>query len=172
MKIEELSDRLNDTEAVLAQQGKRIKELENKEIKMPDYKPELKAIRDELENVIPEAKLDQLIARLVKIENLFEKQPKQVNRQYRLLLFPETDQGQYYKIVFGRLIPWGIAFMTATYLFFLAENGIDAWGNVRYNDQSEQCVKAWLYMNDHAGKQVKKAMDQAWQKSSDSKGSK
>ena len=170
MKTEELTDRLNDTEAVLAQQGKRIKELENKEIKMPDYKPELNAIRDEMKNINPEARLDQLIARLDKIENLFEKQPQQVNRQYRLLLFPETDQGQYYKIVFGRLIPWAIFFMTATYLFFLAEDGIEAWGNLRYNQQSEQCVRAWLYLNDHASKQVKKAMNQAWLKSSDRKG--
>ncbi|MDB5024298.1 MAG: hypothetical protein JWP78_2053 [Mucilaginibacter sp.] len=165
MKIEELTDRLNDTEAVLAQQGKRINELENKEIKMADYTPELKAIHDELKNMNPEAKLDQLMAKFDKIENLFENQPKQVNRQYRLLLFPETDQGQYYKIVFGRLIPWSIFFMVATYLFFLAENGIEAWGNVRYNQQSEQCVRAWLYLNDHASKHIKKAMDQAWEKS-------
>ena len=100
-----------------------------------------------------------------KLEKLSEKQQAHISRQYRFLLFPETNQGQYYKIVFGRLIPWGIVFFVATYLFFLAENGIEVWGNARYNEQSQQCVRAWLYLNEHSSKPVKKAMDQAWLKS-------
>jgi hypothetical protein len=40
-----------------------------------------------------------------------------VNKQWRVLLFPKTNQGQYYKIVFGRLIPWGFGFVALTYLF-------------------------------------------------------
>ena len=164
MKIEELTEKMNDTEAVLTQQGKRIKDLESKEVKM-DYTAEFMAVQDEIKNISSKFNLDQLKEMFEKLEKLSEKQQAHISRQYRFLLFPETNQGQYYKIVFGRLIPWGIVFFVATYLFFLAENGIEVWGNARYNEQSQQCVRAWLYLNEHSSKPVKKAMDQAWLKS-------
>ena len=166
MKTEEFEERLLDSVELLVI---RSKELESKIINIPDYFAQLSAIHDKAENMDYKADLERLMEKLKKLEKHLEKQSASVNRQYRFLLFPETNQDQYYKIVFGRLIPWGIFFMTATYLFFLAENGIEAWGNVRYNQQSEQCVRAWLYLNDHASKQVKKAMDQAWVKSSENK---
>jgi hypothetical protein len=53
MKDKEIAERMQDTEAVLEQQGKRIAELENKEIKTPqfdtpNYSLELNAILNEL----------------------------------------------------------------------------------------------------------------------------
>jgi hypothetical protein len=54
-------------------------------------------------------------------------------KQYRFLLFPEANQGQYYKIVFGRLIPWGILLMGLVFLFALAQKGLDVWRIKEYN---------------------------------------
>lgn len=169
MKIEELTEKMNDAEQVLMQQGKRIKDLENKGVKMPDYTAEIIKIQEELKNLSSKLNLGQFKEMIDKLQKLLEKQTTQVKRQYRFLLFPDTNQGRYYKIVFGRLIPWTFVFIVATYLFVLAKDVINGWGNFRYNQQSEQCVRAWLYLNDQAGRQVKKEMDRAWVKSSETK---
>jgi hypothetical protein len=163
MKTEEFEERVMDTLELLVIQLKGFENI----ITNPDDSAQIAAIRQKIENLNSLPISEELLHRLEKIEQQFAKQPVPIIRQYRFLLFPETNRGQYYKIVFGRLIPWGIVILGITYSFFLAKYGIEAWGNVRYNQQSEQCVKAWLYMNDHASKQVKKAMDQAWLKSSD-----
>jgi hypothetical protein len=165
MKTEEFEERVMDTLELLVIQ---LKELENI-ITNPDDSAQIAAIRQKIENVNSLPISDELLQRLDKIEKQLEKKPVPIIRQFRFLLFPESNQGQYYKIVFGRLIPWGIVFLAITYSFYLAKYGIEAWGNIRYNQQSEQCVKAWLYLNDHANKHVKKAMEEAFLKSSDNK---
>ena len=68
MKIEELTEKMNDTEAVLTQQGKRIKDLESKEVKM-DYTAEFMAVQDEIKNISSKFNLDQL-------KEMFEKLSK------------------------------------------------------------------------------------------------
>jgi hypothetical protein len=54
-----------------------------------------------------------------------ENQPKNVIHQRRLLLFPETNAGQYYKIIFGRLIPWGLLFAGMCFVFSIIGKSID-----------------------------------------------
>jgi len=56
---------------------------------------------------------------------LLEAQPKKVVRQLRILLFPETNTDYYYKIIFGRLTPWGGLFVVAAFLISLATHYID-----------------------------------------------
>ncbi|HVU57727.1 MAG TPA: hypothetical protein VHD83_21845 [Puia sp.] len=56
---------------------------------------------------------------------LLEAQPKKVVRQVRFLFFPETNTDRYYKIIFGRLLPWGLLFVVAGYLFSLGKRYID-----------------------------------------------
>lgn len=56
---------------------------------------------------------------------LLEAQPKKIVRQVRILLFPETNTDYYYKIIFGRLLPWGLLFVVAVYLFSLGTHYID-----------------------------------------------
>jgi hypothetical protein len=161
-------EKLEAIEEVLQQVIVTINGYEKKEIKVPeisitDYKKELRDISLQLyeinqnkDNVLID-KLSQQIQQL----NL----TKQPIKQYRFLLFPETNQGQYYKIVFGRLIPWGILFMGLVFLFALAQKGLDGWRIKEYNQQADQYVKAWNYMNNHAdSKLVKKRMDEAWAK--------
>lgn len=56
MKPEEIKERLDDTESVLAQQGKRIDELEKKEIKFPEiHIPDYSKEFEELKSRITEA---------------------------------------------------------------------------------------------------------------------
>jgi hypothetical protein len=102
---------------------------------------------------------------LAQIQEQMDKGPKPIKRQYRLLLFPETNTERYYKLVFGRLIPWGFAFIILCYMISLANSSIQAWQQHDYNQQNAQAAKAWVYLYDHSNGKVKKAMDNAWQKS-------
>ena len=56
---------------------------------------------------------------------LLQAYPKKIVRQFRFLLFPETNTDYYYKIIFGRLIPWGGLFVVAAFLISLATHYID-----------------------------------------------
>jgi len=62
---------------------------------------------------------------------IIEAQPKKVVRNFRLLLFPETNTGYYYKIIFGRLIPWGGLFVVAAFLISLGSRWVDDWSRIR-----------------------------------------
>jgi hypothetical protein len=55
--------------------------------------------------------------------------------------------------------------MGLVFLFALAQKGLDVWRIKEYNQQADQYVKAWNYMNNHTdSKLVKKRMDEAWVK--------
>ena len=161
-------EKLEAIEEVLQQvivtiNGYEKKEFKVPEIKIPDYNNELREISGQLQELKQNRdnlmidKLSQQIQQL----NL-NKQPV---KQYRFLLFPETNQGQYYKIVFGRLIPWGILLMGLVFLFALAQKGLDVWRIKEYNQQASQYVKAWIYMDNHTDSKVgKKRMEEAWRK--------
>ncbi|MDB5281994.1 MAG: hypothetical protein JWO06_1069, partial [Bacteroidota bacterium] len=78
-----------------------------------------------------------------------------------------TNQGQYYKIVFGRLIPWGLCFLVATYIFI---TGYRAIGVYRYNADVRQSMhyeRAWLNLQQHAKKKMSIAMDEAYDRTDD-----
>jgi hypothetical protein len=60
-----------------------------------------------------------------RISKIVADQPKSIMHQWRILLFPETNAGQYYKIVFGRLIPWSLLFIGGTLLFALCRGYIN-----------------------------------------------
>jgi hypothetical protein len=175
MKDKEIAERMQDTEAVLEQQGKRIAELENKEIKTPqfdtpNYSLELNAILNELRSNNKNEEVNQLLSRITAIQECLNKQPVPVNKQWRVLLFPETNQGQYYKIVFGRLIPWGLGFVILTYLFICGYKAIDKYQseqipNEHIRREQVHYEQAWHYLQRHAKKKTIAAMDEAWEKS-------
>lgn len=169
MKSEELDERLSDTESVLSLHEKRIKELEeskfdHRAIDFPDYSQELKWIRYALLQSSNTSDMVQIKQVLAKISAHLEKEPKRVVKSYRFLLFPETNAGTYYKIVFGRLIPWGMLFVAIACLFSLSQQSIKAWEAYQYNQRAEQCVRAWVYMDEHGNLKIKKAMEKAWMK--------
>jgi hypothetical protein len=57
---------------------------------------------------------------IMKIKNTIEEQPKSIIRQFKILLFPQHNAGEYYRLVFGRILFWVFVFLTVTYLFVLA----------------------------------------------------
>jgi hypothetical protein len=65
MKSEEIQERMDDTESVLAQQGKRIIELEKKEIKfpeihIPDYSKEFEELKSHITRVLKQSDKSEL----------------------------------------------------------------------------------------------------------------
>lgn len=69
-------------------------------------------------------------------------QPKQVIHQKRILLFPEYNTNEYYKIVFGRVLGWIVLLIIATYFFILGKGFIAAYQeNDMYRQGYEQLLK-------------------------------
>lgn len=166
---EEMNERLDSNEENINNLVKKNNLIEKQltkiaDIKIPDYSEAIETLTQEVRDSRQNDQSSQLLPLLRAINNKLDKAPKSAVKQLRILLFPEVNPGEYYKIVFGRLIPWLVCLFATTYLFLLGRQWISAWGNYRYNKQSEQCVKAWIYMNERSSKQVKKAMDNAWQK--------
>jgi hypothetical protein len=169
MNTKEIHQQLNDVQEAGLRLDERISELENRENKttdivIPDYSIELNAIINELRNNNNNDKVDQLLSRITSIQETLKKQPVLVNKQWRILLFPETNQGQYYKIVFGRLIPWGLAFSVLTYIFIWGYKAIGIYEQNTNINQSAHYEQAWLYLQQHAKKKTIAAMDEAWEK--------
>ncbi len=180
MKSEDIIERLQDTEQVLAEQAGRIEKLENKEVRItdiaiPDYSAELNTILQELININNHDKVDQVLSRVTSIQEILKKQPVPVHKQLRVLLFPETNQGQYYKIVFGRLIPWTFGFVFLTYLFVcgykavgtyqLYEDHIDQVHREQVQREQVHYERALRYLQQHSKRKTIAAMKEAWQKS-------
>jgi hypothetical protein len=53
-------------------------------------------------------------------------QPKDVLHEKRILFFPEWNQKEYYKIIFGRILFWILWPLIATYCYFLGQDYL-AW---------------------------------------------
>jgi len=106
------------------------------------------------------------------MNQILANQPKSVIRQVRLILFPETNPDRYYKIVFGRLVPWVIFICTAICLIPLGEQYIrtraelqqrryyfevyqDAWGRLDSTSTRLERLKMKQILqksvNDHQG---------------------
>jgi len=62
---------------------------------------------------------------------LVEAQPKKVVRQLRLVLFPEYNTDRYYKIVFGRIIPWSFGLAAVFFLVSLGKQYVSSWSEVQ-----------------------------------------
>lgn len=169
--LNEFNERMNSNEEIIDNLVKKTTELEKQiakttEIHLPDYSSVLDTLIREISELKLVGKQDQQLDLLNAIKTNLDNQPKPI-RQIRFLLFPETNQGQYYKIVFGRLIPWGLAFLVATYIFI---TGYKAIGIYRYYDniiQSMHYQRAWLYLQKHAKKKMLSAMDEAYKKTDD-----
>lgn len=170
-ELNELSERMDSNEEIIDNLIKKTTELEKQVMKIPevniaDYSATLNTIIKELADIKRDNKSDQL-SLLNAIGGKLDRLPKSATRQFRVLLFPETNQGQYYKIVFGRLIPWGLCFMVATYIFI---TGYKAIGVYRYKHDVRESMhyeRAWLYLQQRAKKKMSAAMDDAYHKTAD-----
>ena len=168
-EIDEIKERMDSNDEVIDNLVKKNTELEKKvaqfvETPIPDYSAGINTILNEIRNLTQSKKSDEELALLRKIYEKFTKVPTSSTKQLRILLFPETNQGQYYKIVFGRLIPWGICLVVITYLYSLGGKAIDVYGQQKQNEQSAHYQRAWIYLKQIAKRRTLSAMDTAFAK--------
>ncbi|MDB5025345.1 MAG: hypothetical protein JWP78_3100 [Mucilaginibacter sp.] len=161
MTANEVENCLDDHSASLGKQAARITVLENR---LPDLSLELSAIREELVIFNTDEKLDLVIHCLNGLNDELARRPQAINRSYRILLFPESGLRDYYKIVFGRLLPWGILLIALTYLFLLGQKALAP----RSEEAREgRYTRSWIYLDRHAGKKMHKAMQEALERTAD-----
>ena len=169
MKLEEIDERLSDTESVLSMYEKRINKLEESKMEQlvtgcPDYSGEFQWIRQALLNPLISDDTVEIKQSLLRIAEQIQKKPRPAVNRYNFSLFPESDTAFYPKIFFGKVIPWMRLFVIVGGLFSLGGQAIEARRVTEYNREAERYVRVWAYMDEHGNKQVKKAMDKAWKK--------
>jgi len=170
--INQLNGRMDEADEIIDGLVKKTVELEKQignipEIKIPDHTASLEKIIEALNEIKLFHSKRHDLDLLNTINSKLDKLPKSSQRQVRFLSFPETNQGQYYKIVFGRLIPWGLVFVVATYIFI---TGYKAIGIYRFNQDVRQSMhyqRAWLYLQRHAKKKTLNSMEEAYNKTVD-----
>ncbi|TDH23982.1 hypothetical protein EXU57_15940 [Segetibacter sp. 3557_3] len=100
-----------------------------------------------------------------KLAAIIEAQPKNIVKQFRILLFPEHGAREYYKVVFGRVLFWMMILVTATYLFSLGRQFIFSW---TYTKEQEMAAnhyrKVWQVIYNQESKSGKRKMDTVWSK--------
>jgi hypothetical protein len=168
-EIDELNQRMDNNDEIVDSLVKKNTEMEkqvNKIIEnpIPDYSIAINTILTEVREIKQNVKQDEELTLLKQIYEKLSKVPASITKQIRILLFPETNQGQYYKIVFGRLIPWGICLVVITYLYSLGGKAIDAYGQHKQSEQSAHYQRAWVYLKQIAKRRTLSAMDTAYAK--------
>jgi hypothetical protein len=103
---------------------------------------------------------------LTDIKIMIGTQPKSIVKKIQILLFPEKDARLFYKVVFSRWFLWLAVMLFLTNLY--------KWG-IHYSDnqkeiklvqiENDRIRKAWDYMYNHNGKEVRKAMEKAYARS-------
>ena len=171
-EIDELNQRMDSNDEIVDNLVKKNTEMEKQVTKItdnpvPDYSIAIYTILTEVREIKQNIKQNDELTLLKQIYEKLSKVPTSITKQIRILLFPETNQGQYYKIVFGRLIPWGICLVVITYLYSLGGRAIDAYGQHKQSEQSAHYQRAWIYLKQIAKKRTLAAMDTAFAKTVD-----
>jgi hypothetical protein len=171
-EIDELNQRMDSNDEIVDSLVKKNTEIENQVAKIsensvPDYSVAINIILTEVREIKQDIKQNDESTLLKQLYEKLSKVPTSATKQLRILLFPETNQGQYYKIVFGRLIPWGICLLVITYLYSLGGKAIDAYGQHKQNEQSAHYQRAWIYLKQIAKKRTLSAMDTAFVRTTD-----
>jgi hypothetical protein len=168
-EIDELNQRVDSNDEIVDNLVKKNTEMEKQitritENPVPDYSIAINTILAEVKEIKQNIEKCEELALLKQIYEKLYKVPTFITKQIRILLFPETNQGQYYKIVFGRLIPWGICLVVVTYLYSLGGKAIDAYGQHKQSEQSAHYQRAWVYLKQIAKRRTLSAMDTAYAK--------
>ena len=171
-EIDELNQRMDSNDEIVDSLVKKNTEMEKQVAKItenpvPDYSVAINAILTEVRGIKQNNKSDEELTLLKQIKVKMDKVPTSATKQLRVLLFPETNQGQYYKIVFGRLIPWGICLVVITYLYSLGGKAIDAYSAHQKYIQASHYQRAWNYLRQMGLKKTQIAMDTAYSKTRD-----
>ncbi|MET3981262.1 hypothetical protein ABIB62_003660 [Mucilaginibacter sp. UYP25] len=168
-EIEDLNQRMDNNDEIVDSLVKKHTAMERQVANImanpfPDYSVAMDTILTEVREIRQDIKRDEELALLKQLHEKLSKVPTSATKQLRILLFPETNQGQYYKIVFGRLIPWGVCLVVITYLYALGGRAIDAYGQHKQSEQSAHYQRAWIYLKQIAKKRTLSAMDTAYSK--------
>ncbi|HTI61040.1 hypothetical protein [Mucilaginibacter sp.] len=171
-EIDELNNRMDSSEEIVDNLVKNSVEMEKQmakisEIHIPDYSVAMDTIIREVKGFKQNDRADQQLILLKTLNEKLDKAPKSAVKQLRIILFPETNQGQYYKIVFGRLIPCGLCLVAITYLYSLGGKAIDAYSQHKQSQQSAHYQRAWIYLKQIAKRRTLSAMDTAYTKTAD-----
>jgi hypothetical protein len=171
-EIDELNNRMDSNDEIVDSLVKKNTELEKQVTKItenpfPNYSDDIKTIITEVRDIKRHNKTDEELALLKQISEKLNKAPTSATKQFRILLFPETNQGQYYKIVFGRLIPWGLCLVAISYLYSLGGKAIDAYGQRQQNEEAAHYQRAWFYLKQKAKAKTIIAMDTAFVRTED-----
>jgi hypothetical protein len=169
MELQVLKDALNEN---LNEQQVTNKQIEDLAREVKDSNQKIDGFSQKLDNqkiVAPAPDTGPILAILTdfqgRITRIVADQPKTVVHQRRLLLFPETNAGQYYKIVFGRLIPWGFAFIATAFVFTLCREYLQTSSQIgerRY--YYEVYLDAWNRLDTTLGPAGRKKMQEALQR--------
>lgn len=171
-EIDELNSRMDSNDEIVDNLVKKNTELEKQVSKItenpvPDYSDEIKTIITEVRDVKQHSKNGEELTLLQQINEKLNKVPTSATKEFRILLFPETNQGQYYKIVFGRLIPWGLCLVAITYVYSLGGKAIDAYGQRQQSEEAAHYQRAWFYLKQKAKAKTIIAMDTAFVRTED-----
>lgn len=92
--------------------------------------------------------------------------PKVMTRKFQILLFPEQDAKLFYKIVFGRWLLWLTIMLFVTNLYKFSINWSDNQKEIELQSlENNRIKKAWNYLYFQEGKNIKRLMDSAYNKS-------
>ncbi|HTN20449.1 MAG TPA: hypothetical protein VL125_08245 [Pelobium sp.] len=103
---------------------------------------------------------------MLDIKLMIGNQPKNIQRKFQILLFPEQDAKLFYKIVFGRWFLWLVIILALTNLY--------KWGVNYSNNQKEiemeqvendRIRRSWKYLYEHSDTGVKRKMEKAYNNS-------
>ena len=105
--------------------------------------------KDALKTLMNTGRLEQIISTGIdNISAMIDRRPEKVRREFRVLLFPEHNTKEYYRVVFGRIIFWLVILVIAKYSYLLGSE----WITKDYENQKYK--KSWenLYKHQEKGK--------------------
>lgn len=91
------------------------------------------------------------------------KKPAPITRQFRILFFPENNPEKFYKMVFGRLIPWAFGLVIAWQLLSLGQKSVEAYTARQYSRNANIAAAAWFKVYEAGSKTLKNKMGKAWE---------
>src|SRR5438132_4948042 len=94
-------DELNTIKKSISEQNQLIKELAEKTEGFDEKLEQQKAIIPSIDARPIHAMITKFIAQM---QAIITAQPKSIVRQFKILLFPEQNAREYYRLVFGRLL--------------------------------------------------------------------
>lgn len=171
-EIDELNNRMDSADEIIDNLVKNSSNMERQltrlaETPSPDYSAALDTIITDVRDIKQNNIRVEELTLLKQINDKLNRLPTSATKHIRILLFPETNQEQYYKIVFGRLIPWGICLVILTYVYSLGGRALDAYGTRQENVQAAHYQRAWNYLKQIAKRRTLSAMDTAFAKTND-----